>query len=280
MATTSTSAARAFHAPRGWIEPLARAGYVTKGVVHAVIGVLAIQTVIGSRGDGELGGGETAVRTVAQQPFGQALLIVLGAGLFAYAAWRFVGAILDPEGTGRDGAKGVARRIGWGISGVIYAALGVLAMQLALGDATSAGTGRQTWVARVLAWDHGTFLVVGAGAAVILYALYEIYRAWTIDFTKNLMVTRMTATERRWSVRAGRLGIFARGVVFVILGGGIVQAGLDAQPSEARGIGGALADIASQPYGAALLAIVAAGLIAYGVFQLVLARYRRIPSRV
>lgn len=281
MGITSTSTAHALHPPRGWVAPLARAGLITKGIVHVLIGVLAIQTVVGSRGEGELGGGETAVRSLRDQPFGQILLAIVGAGLFAYAAWRFVEAILDPERTSaRDGAKGVAKRIGWGISGLVYTALGVTAMQLALGEPASSGEGAQPWIARTLSWEFGPLLVVSAGAIVVLYALYEVYRAWTIDFTKQLKVTQMTATERRWSVRVGRTGIFARGVVFVIIGAGVIQAGLASRPSEADGIGGALAEIASQPYGAILLFVVAAGLIAYGLFQLVLARYRRIPTRV
>lgn len=280
MAITSTAATRGIHTPRGWAPPVARAGYVTKGIIHILIGVLAIQTVVGAPGEGEIGGGDTAIRSIADQPFGQLLLGAVGLGLFAYAAWRFVQAILDPEGTAHDGAKGIAKRIGFAISGVIYGSLGVAAMQLALGESSSTGGGQQTWIAKVLAWDFGPALVVLAGAAVILYALFEIYRAWTIDFTKKLKVTKMSAKERRWAVRVGRAGLFARGVVLVIIGSGVIQAGLSSNAAQAPDVGGALQEIAAQPSGGVLLVVVAAGLIAYGVFQFVQARYRNIPSRV
>ncbi|WP_236518990.1 DUF1206 domain-containing protein [Sandaracinus amylolyticus] len=279
MAITHTDA-RGAVARRGWVEPMARTGYLTKGVVYVLIGVLAILAVTGAgSGAGEIGGPETAVRTIGEQPFGQVLLTIVGIGLFAYAAWRLVQAILDPERAALEGGKGVAKRIGWGVSGVLHAALGVAALQMAFAGRAPREGGSESWVGEVLSWDAGPVLVVAAGAAVILFALYEIYRAWTIDFTRHLKITQMTPTERRWSIRAGRIGLFARGVVLVIVGAGIVEAGLNARPGEAEGLGGALRDIAQQPYGAILLIVVAVGLVAYGVFQMVEARYRRIPTR-
>lgn len=279
MAITHPRAGTAEKA-RGWVEPAARAGYLTKGVLYMLVGVLAIQAVIGAPGEGEVGGPGTAVRTIGEQPFGKVLLTIVGIGLFAYAAWRLVQAILDPEGNARDGAKAIAKRIGWGVSGVIHASLGVAALQMAMGERASAGGGSSSWIGDVLAMPAGKAIVATAGAIVVLYALYEIYRAWTTDFTRQLQITRMSPTERRWAIRAGRVGLFARGVVFLIVGAGIIQAGLAARPGEARGVGGALQEIASQSSGAVLLVIVAIGLVAYGLFEVVEARYRRIPGRV
>lgn len=278
MATTATSR-QAFASRHGWVEPLARAGYATKGIVYALIGVLAIQAAVGDGREGAIGGGETAVRTIGQQPFGAVLLGVVGFGLFAYAAWRLVQALLDPESAAPDGAKGVAKRLAWGVSGAIYAGLGVAALQMALGNGAPSGGGGPSWAAKVMTWSFGPTLVVLAGAAVIVFALQQMVHAWTLDFRRRLAVTKMSATERRWAIRVGRAGIFARAVVLLIVGGGIVKAGLARRPSEAGGVGEALHDLASQPYGTLLLAIVAAGLVAYGVYQLVEARYRRIPSR-
>lgn len=278
MAITHPRAAGAAKA-RGWVDPAARAGYLTKGVLYVLIGVLALLTALGAPGEGQIGGPREAVTTIGEQPFGKVLLTLVGIGLFAYAAWRLVQAILDPEGSARDGARALVKRVGWALSGVIHGSLGVAALQMAMGERASAGGGAQSWIGEVLAMPGGEAIVVIAGAAVVLFSLYEIYRAWTTDFTRQLQITRMSPSERRWAIRAGRLGLFARGVVFLIVGAGIIQAALGARPGAAGGVGGALREIARQPSGAALLTIVALGLLAYGVFQVVEARYRRIPVR-
>lgn len=275
MAITSTSP-RARVRPRRWVEPAARAGYATEGVLYGLIGALALAAISG-RG-GAIGGTETAQRTLADQPFGQVLLVLVGIGMFSLAAWRFVQAIRDPEGaTRRDRKKGIAKRIGWAIAGVVHCGIGIAALQIALGEPTSSGGGRE-WVSRVLGWQPiGPVLVGLAGAALVLFALAQIYLAWTTDFTRHLRITEMTSSQRRWATRVGRLGLFARGVVLTIVGSGLVQAALDVRASETRDLGGALRELGAQPYGAVLLGVVAAGLLAYGVFELVEARFRRIP---
>jgi hypothetical protein len=88
----------------------------------------------------------------------------------------------------------------------------------------------------------------------------------------------MSATERKWTKRSGQAGLAARGVVFCIIGVFLIQAALSANPEEARGLGGALDTLAAQPYGPYLLGAVALGLVGYGVYCAVNARYRRIPA--
>src|SRR5690606_37124869 len=116
------------------------------------------------------------------------------------------------------------------------------------------------------------------GAALVLFALAQIYQAWTTDFMRHLRITEMTASQRRWATRLGRLGLFSRGVVFTIIGSGLVQAALNVSPGETKDMGGALRGLGAQPYGAVLLGIIAAGLLAYGAYELVEARFRRIPT--
>lgn len=268
MANAGTMVAR-----RGWVEPLARAGYAAKGVVYVMIGGLAVAAATGQRG--RLGGGETAVRAIGDQSYGRVLLALTAAGLFGLALWRFLSAFLDAEENGRD-AKGILKRTALAWSGLVHGTLGVLAVQIATGTERGGSTER-TFISRLLSWDGGAVVLGLFGVAVLVYSAYELHRATTAEFVRSLRRSEMGA-HAKWLIALGRIGIGARAVVFIIAGLGVIRAALTHDPSDARGIGGALASIARQPFGVVLLLSVAAGLVAYGFHQFVLARYRRIPA--
>ncbi|MFP5270803.1 DUF1206 domain-containing protein [Coleofasciculus sp.] len=260
-----------------WIEKLARFGYIAKGIVYAIVGLLALQVALGN-------GGKTtdtkgALSTIAAQPFGQFMLAVVALGLIGYVVWRFVQAIQDPDQRGKSNdADDIVRRIGYGISGLIYASLAFTAIQIVVkaNQSASGGTTKQTWTARLLAQPFGQWLVGIIGAIIIGYGFYQFYKAYKAKFRKKMKLHEMSNTEETWATRAGRLGLAARGVVFVMIGFFAIQAGLQYDSSEVRGLDGALETLTRQPYGAWLLGIVAIGLIAYGIHMFAQAQYRRI----
>ncbi|HEX6292469.1 MAG TPA: DUF1206 domain-containing protein [Herpetosiphonaceae bacterium] len=256
-----------------WVERLARLGFAAKGVVYITIGVLATQAALGA------GGATTdphgAIRQLGQQPFGQVLLGLLAVGLLGHALWRFVQAATDPEHKGSD-AKGIAQRVGYAGLGVVYVGLAVTAIRLLTGADEASGDMTQDWTARLMSQPFGRWLVGLIGLGVIGFGLYELYQAYTTRFRKKLKVAEMSATEESWAIRSGRFGLAARGVVFGIIGSFLVQAALQYNPDKAQGLSGALQALARQPFGPWLLGVVAAGLVAYGVYMLVEARYRRI----
>lgn len=259
-----------------WIERLARFGFAAKGVVYAVVGFLAAQAAFGT--GGRTTDTQGALQSIVSQPFGQILLAIVAIGLVGYVLWRFVQAILDPENEGSD-AKGVAKRIGYAISGLIYASLAFSAVKIIAGSSSGSGNGdssTQDWTARVLAQPFGQWLVGLGGAFLIGLGFYYFYRAFTAKFRKKLKIREMSIAEERWATRLGQLGIAARAVVFIIIGFFLIQAARQSDASEARGLGGALGSLAGQPYGPWLLGLVAIGLIAYGIYMGVEARYRRI----
>lgn len=257
-----------------WIAPLARLGYVAKGLVYILVGLLAAQAAAGT-GDGGAPGSRDALRTVLEQPFGRVALGIMAAGLFGYAIWRLVSAATDAEHRGSS-SKGLAIRTGHALSGVAYASLGVAAAQLLLGGRTS-GDGEQTrtWIRRVLDWPAGEWVVAAAGAYVAGYGIYQLWRAWKGKVRKHLDLHTLSAEQQVWVVRLGRFGLAARGVVFVMLGWLALRAGLARSPERAGGLADALRAVEGAG-GARFLAIVAVGLAAYGVYQLISARYRRI----
>ncbi len=261
--------------PSRWLELLARAGYATKGVVYGLVGGLAVASVVAA--SGSVGGAENAVHTVGRAPFGQALLVLLGVGLFGYALWRFVAAYFDPENVDRE-KLGTLKRIGYVISGAIHVGLGVVAFQLASGAGGGGGGGGTTLLREAITLDTiGPALGVIGGLVTLGFAAYQIKKGVTADFTDKLRTHTMSRGARRAVITIARVGLIARGVVFAIIGMGVMRASIYQNPSEVQGVGGALRDLGTEPFGAVLLVVVAAGLAAYGAYQVAMSRYRRLP---
>lgn len=266
-------AATARRATRPWVGPVARVGLATKGVVYLLIGALAVVAATGK--GGAVADNKRAVRVIAAQPYGDAMLVCVAIGFAAYALWRALEAALDLEG--RHGWKAIVRRIGFAISAAIYGGLAAMAFQLAVGEHPDQPEPR-TWVARVLARPFGDFLVVVAGIGFAAYALVELWRAIRGRFEDQLDLERLTPRQRDLARWAGRVGIAARGAVFAVIGYHLVLAGHDARPGETRDVAGALRSLATGPHGHALLGVIAAGLFLYGAFAVIQAFVARIPG--
>lgn len=247
-------------------------GFLAKGLVYATVGALALQAAFG------VGGRATdtqgAVAVLARAPFGRPLLVVLSVGLVAYGLWRFVQALLNPGG--RRGAAGAVARAGFVASGVVHLALAATAAGLLIGSGGGGGSTEQSLTAQLLAVPFGRGLVGLVGLAVAGAGMFGLVKAYRADFRRALRTAEMSAAEATWAVRAGRAGYAARGAVFTLVGVFFGQAALQADASEARGLGGALTALQAQPHGPFLLGGVAFGLVLYGVYMVVEARYRNI----
>jgi uncharacterized protein DUF1206 len=258
-----------------WMERAARLGYATEGAVYLLIGLLAAGAAFGT--GGRTTGQRGAFEVVAGGPFGGVLLGLIAVGFLGYALWRSVQAIMDPDGEGTD-VKALGKRIGYGVSALVYAGLAFSAVGLVLGTARDGGGSTDDWTALLLSWPLGQALVVGVGAAVVGVGIHELYQAYKAEFREYLKLDEMGEKARQWTERWGRLGIAARGMVLGIVGAFLIRAALEYDPQEARGLGGALQTLVQQPLGPWLLGAVALGLVAYGLFMLSVARYRHIPT--
>lgn len=260
-----------------WTERLARLGYAAKGVVYVVMGILAARAAAG-RG-GSVDGSEGAIAAILQQPFGRVMVGAVAVGLFGYSLWRFVQAGLDPERKGSD-AKGIAQRIGYAISAVIHVGLALEATRSVLrGFSTSdGGESAGDWTAMLMEQPFGAWVAGGIGAGIAAYGSYELYRAYTVRLDRRLELGRMGPAARVWVVRFSRFGLAARGVVFGVIGVLLVRAALEHDPDDAVGLAGALRTLQQQSYGPWLLGAVALGLVGYGIYELVRAKYRRVKA--
>ncbi len=255
-----------------WVERFGRAGLVAQGALYAVVSILAIDVALGSRKESPDKNG--ALRTIAEQPFGKVLLTALAVGLAGYAAWQLSLAILDRENEGED-AKGLAKRAtalaraGW------YGVLCWLTVSTLVGNG-SGNSNEQQKTAGIFDHTGGRYLVYAAGFAFLGAAGFNGYRAITCKFNKKLKQEEMNEAEEAAATGVGILGHLARCAVFGLIGIFLLKAAWEFDSKEARGLDGALLELAQQPYGGLLLGAVAVGLLAYAFYCFVQARYRRI----
>ena len=261
-----------------WIEILARFGYAAKGVVYALVGVLAVQAAF--NWGGKVTGSQGAFETIANQPFGKVMLFLVAVGLVGYVIWRFVSAIFDPEHN-EDGVKNILRRLSYAVSGLIYGSLAFAAFRIVFSSGSSSsssgnsGSSNQQ-TATLLSQPFGRWLVGLVAAGAVTYGFYCLYRGIKTKFRKKLKMAEMSSTEQTWAVRIGRFGLISKGIVSVIVGYFFAQAARSSDASEARTTAGALQAIQQGPFGAVLMGIIALGMLAYGIHLMVQARYRRI----
>jgi hypothetical protein len=213
------------------------------------------------------------METIARQPFGKVLLILVAVGLAGYAFWRLTRAALGHGQDARD--SGFDRVAAFG-SGVVYAALGAVAVTIIVGAGGSGSGSTKKATGGVLGWPGGQWLVGVAGVVLIGLGLYQGYRGVSKDFLKDSKTEQMSASVRKWIEWIGTLGHLARGIVFGLVGVFMFKAAIDFNANKAVGMDGALAKLADSSYGPVLLGIVAAGLMAFALYSFSDARYRRI----
>ena len=251
-------------------EWLSRAGFVARGLIYGIVGVLALKLAIGE--GGRTTNQQGALHTVAEQPFGEFLLGLVAVCLGGYAIWRFVRAAV---GHGPEGHDSTFDRVAALASGIVYSGLCIVAFRILMGEKGSTDTPQST-TAGVFGWPAGTWLVGLAGLIIIGVGLYQGYKGVTKDFLDDSKTEEMSPTTRRWIARLGMVGHLARMVVFVLVGVFLVRAAIEFDPREAVGLDGALAEVQHASYGPWLLGIVAVGLIAFAIYSVSDARYRRI----
>ena len=252
-------------------EWLARAGLVARGVIYAIIGVLAVKLALGD--GGKTTNQKGALNTIAQQPFGKALLILMAVGLAGYAIWRLVRAAI---GHGPEATDDTKERVAGLASGIAYAGLCVTAVSILIGSGGGSGGSPGKATGGVLDWPGGQVLVAIAGLVMVGVGLEQGYKGIKKKFLEKSKTEQMSESVQRGFTALGVFGHLARMVVFALVGYFLIRAALDYDPDKAVGLDGALATLGQASYGPVLLGIVAAGLIGFALYSAVDARYRKI----
>jgi hypothetical protein len=249
---------------------LARVGLVARGVVYLIIAVLAIKLALGD--GGKAVNQQDALKTLAHQPFGKTLLILVAIGLAGYALWRLVRALVGHGAELRDSGFD---RLAALDSAIAYGILCVTAVEIIAGAGASSGSPKET-TGGVLGWPGGTVIVAIAGAVLIGVAIYQAYEGLAKKFLEDAKTGEMSPGVRKGYTALGVFGHVARGVIFTLVGYGLIKAAIDYDPQNAIGLDGALRELAEASYGPVLLGIVAVGLAGFALYSIAGARYRRV----
>ena len=271
MTATSTRTSAPSSGGADWSDRLARFGLLGKGVLHAVIGLLAIEIALNGAKSGEAST-TGAMKWIADRPFGLFALWAVGLSLLALAAWRAITTVVGDPVEDDDGAY----RLVWAAKALVYGAFAVTFLRAALDGGTS-GNGRsddkQASEATSTVFDLplGRWIVVAVGIGIIGLAIYLVVHH-TIE---KSFVKRLSVSEDSPAVTLGRVGYGLRSVAYALAGFLLVQAGLAGEEQRAKGLSGTLETAAEAAWGTALLLAIGAGFVAYGIYCFAEAKLRR-----
>lgn len=250
-----------------WLDHAVRAGLVAYGLVHLMIGWLALQLAFGDRSGSASSTG--ALRELAQQPFGRVALWLVAIGMFILVLWRLIEAAFGYRD--EDGAKRLRKRIGSLGKAVIYGSIGLTGLKIAIGSGSKGGTDSTT--AQLMGLPAGQWIVGAVGLAIIGYGASLVVRAWQEKFAEHLDARGKSGDAGSAYLLFGKLGYQAKGISIGIVGGLFVYAALTHDAKKSGGLDQALQKVLEQPFGPYLLAAMAAGIGCYGLFCFARARH-------
>ncbi|MEV4343917.1 DUF1206 domain-containing protein [Actinoplanes sp. NPDC049596] len=254
------------------LEYLARGGFIGYGIIHLIFAWIALQVAFqGSSQESDQSG---ALQTLAGNGLGKTLLVVIAIGMAAMAIWQAFEAIIGESG--EQTRTALAERVLSGVRAVLYAYLVFIAIKVLQGSNASMGDNSQSKSSTLMDSTGGRWLVgfvglvvLGVGVGMAIYGLRR-------KFVKHLNTQEMTHGTRQPIIRLGMAGYAAKGVAYAIAGVLVVSAAVTYDPEKARGLDAALKTLAENSWGVWLLALIAVGIAAFGVYCIAQAKYRKV----
>lgn len=252
-------------AQNGVFEKFARAGFVVSGILHLIIGYLAIRVALGDGGTADQSG---ALATLAARPGGPFVLWIAAVALVTLALWRLIETVLG-RAVERDshGSPGGMQRVKTFGVAVVYLGFAYSTFGFARGAGRSAGEQSSSLSARLMQSTAGTIALIICGLGVVGIGGYHVYKGAGRHFVDDL-----NGRSGKLVRRLGAAGYVGKGVVIATAGVLVVIAASRSEPNKATGLDGALKTLGAQPYGAVLLIAAGAGIMTYGLYSFVLAR--------
>ncbi|AKM10079.1 DUF1206 domain-containing protein [Croceicoccus naphthovorans] len=241
-----------------------RLGYAARGLVYGLLGYIALT----SRDEVREGPAAAFNHVQDNLPLGSVILWLAALGLLAYAIYRFASLLFDVEHQGSDN-KGWMHRIGHGASGVAHLVLAYTAVQYASGSGSS-GDSTQEAANTVLSMTLGGLLLGIVGIGFLVAGVMQGKKGITGSF-----MNRVSGAAPSFTKPVGQAGHVARAVVFLIIGWSLVQSGFLSSGNDVKSLGDAIASLSDNGM---IFTLVALGLVLFGVFSIIVARYRIIPD--
>ena len=254
------------------LKKIARTGYVAKGVVYGITGVLTFMAAfnLGGQKTGKTG----VIEFLEKQSFGNVLLVLMALGLLCYVAWRFIQAFQDPENIGSD-KKSKVKRFAFFISGLVYLALAFYAMKTLI-DAGSSGGGNSF---EFLKGTLGVIIFAIIGLSLAGTSIFQFKKAYTGKFLEKFNYKSISERKRRKTIKTtGYLGILARAIIFGIISFFFLKAAYQSNTSNIQSTSDAFSFLQDSSYGSWLMGVVAAGFICYAIHMFATAKYRQFQT--
>ena len=252
-----------------WFERGVRVGLIGYGIVHLLIGWLALQLAFGDRSGSPDQQG--ALQQIAQESYGDVLLWTIGIGLLFMAVWQVFEALWGH--TSRDEPKRTIKRVGSAGKVVIYAVVGISSIKFAMEAQSGGKSSTDSMTADLMKQTAGQWLVAAVGIVIIVVGVMQVKRGVTKSFTKDLTGDATSGTSGTAVEKFGQVGYISKGIAIGVVGILFVWAAWDHDPKKAGGLDTALRKILDQPFGPVLLGAIALGIIAFGLYCFAWAKY-------
>ncbi len=250
------------------LKNIARTGYVAKGLIYLVTGVLTFMAAINI--GGQKAGKEEVLGFIKKQDLGSTLLILLSIGLLCYAIWRFAQAFIDPQKRhGKRKDKG--QRFALLISGITYVSLAGLSVLIAGGSSENSGFKHSS----ILTTKAGLWILAGLGLVFAGRGVYQITRLFKTNFNRKFDLESMTDENKRKIIKnSAYLGMSARAVIFLTIGYFALKAAITANLNEIKDTSDVFSFIETSFWGSFQLGMVSLGFICYAIYMFLSAKYR------
>lgn len=255
------------------IKPIAQAGLTAKGIVYCLLGVLTFMAAFHINGQSADDANTNGVFSfLYRQTGGRVILGIIALGLVCYCIWRCIQTFADTEDKGRD-KKGIAVRARYLFSGLAYATLAFSIVRMLWFNVSGGGDSKQNMARELLNQPAGQWLLGIAALVIAAIGMYQIYYGWSEKYKKHVDKVINDSNKRKILLGAGKIGYVSRGIVWLLIAWLFINATIDAKASEAGDTSKAFTLIEKSEYGSLILATMGFGLICYGIFSFIRAKY-------
>ena len=250
----------------------ARAGFAVSGLLHLLVGFVAIQLALGKAGQSGPADQAGAVAQLAAQPQGLLLLWAGFAACVALALWQTSNAVFDYGQL--EARKKVGKKLSAAGKAVVFAVIALTFAASASGNSQTSGQSTSDFTVAIIKAPGGAFLLIAVGAAIAIAGLVFVVLGVKGSFKKELRLPP-SGTARSVVTGLGVVGYIAEGVALFLVGLLFIISTVNANPRESTGLDGGLRALREQPYGVYMLTAVGAGLICYGLYLMVKTKFAR-----